>query len=125
MRKFLKEKRVKRLKLQSMHWLLLRTTGLMFTRTDDHVKWTAPDENLLKINVDRAFAENGAGIGLVVRKHPGQIAAVMAERLFGALSAEHVQCLAFFKALQFTRDFGISHFILEGDALSIVQRINS
>ena len=106
------------------YWINVHKS-VVVKRTDDHVKWTAPDENLLKINVDRAFAENGAGIGLVVRKHLRQIEAVMAERLFGAFSAEHVQCLAFFKALQFTRDFGISHFILEGDALSIVQRINS
>ena len=79
--------------------------------------WVAPEENMLKIKyVDRAFTENGAVTGLVVRNHWGQLEAAMVERISGALNTEHVECPTFLKALKFARDFGITHFILEGDA---------
>ncbi|XP_071902618.1 uncharacterized protein [Coffea arabica] len=91
----------------------------------EHTKWVALDESYLNINVDGAFSEEAASIGVVVRNHLGQVEAVMATRVEGALNAEHVECLAFLTALEFARDFGISHFLLEGDALNIVQRINS
>ena len=90
-----------------------------------HNKWVAPEENYLKINMDRAFSETAAGVGVVVRNHLGQVEAVMATRVFGAHNAEHVECLAFLSALKFARDFGITHFLLERDALNIVERINS
>ncbi|XP_071926262.1 uncharacterized protein [Coffea arabica] len=94
-------------------------------KTDSSTKWVAPEEGILKINADGAFSDTGAGIGVVVRDHQGQVEALMAERVSEALNAEHVECLAFLKALQFAKDFGISHLTLEGDALGIVQRINS
>ena len=64
-------------------------------------------------------------MGLAVRNHQGQVEAAMAERITEALSADHMECLPFLKALQFARDFGITHFIMEDDALSIAQKINS
>ena len=93
--------------------------------TGSLTEWVAPEEGILKINVDGAFSDTGAGIGVVVRDHQGQVEALMAERVSEALNAEHVECLAFLKALQFAKDFDISHLILEGDALGIIQRINS
>ncbi|XP_071907804.1 uncharacterized protein [Coffea arabica] len=91
----------------------------------EHTKWVAPDEGYLKLNVDGAFDADTAGVGVVVRNHLGQVEAAMASRVEGACSVEHVECVAFLTALEFARDFGISHFLLEGDALNIVQKINS
>ena len=94
-------------------------------RYKEHTKWVAPDESYLNINMDGAFSNEATGVGVVVRNHLGQVEAIMATRVEGAHNAEHVECLAFLTALEFARDFGISHFLLEGDALNIVQRINS
>ena len=49
----------------------------------------------------------------------------MAERIIGGFSAEQVECIAFLRALQITMKYRITHFELEGDALSIVQKINN
>ncbi|XP_027181852.1 uncharacterized protein LOC113780241 [Coffea eugenioides] len=105
------------------YWKIHRRQGTQ--QYKEHTKWVAPEPSYLKINVDGAFSEEAAGVGLVVRNHLGQVEAAMAARVDGAHSAEHVECLAFLTALEFARDFGISHFLLEGDALNIVQRINS
>ncbi|XP_071921885.1 uncharacterized protein [Coffea arabica] len=105
------------------YWNLLRRQGSR--QYKEHTKWVAPEQSYLKINVDGAFSEQAAGVGLVVRNYLGQVEAAMAARVEGVHNAEHVECLAFLYALEFARDFGISHFLLEGDALNIVQKINS
>ena len=53
-------------------------------------KWKAPDENFIKINVDGAFSEDGAGVGVVVSNHLGQTEAVLAEKFPDGQIAEHV-----------------------------------
>lgn len=78
-------------------------------------RWIAPTK--LKMNINGAFSENGAGISVAVRDHQGPVEALMVERIDDATNAKHVECLAFFKALQFAKDYGITHFIMEGDAL--------
>lgn len=87
--------------------------------------WEALDENLLKINVDGSFSEKGTGIGLVVRSHLGQVEPVMAEKTFGSLNAEHVECIAFLQTLQFSRNLGITQFLVEGNASNVVQKFRS
>ncbi|XP_027063127.1 uncharacterized protein [Coffea arabica] len=104
-------------------WNIHNTKGTR--RSIEYHKWVAPAEHLLKLNVDGAFSEAAAGVGVVVRNHLGQVEAILATRVTTALNAEHVECLAFLSALEFARDFGITHFLLEGDALNIVERINS
>ncbi|KAL3507666.1 hypothetical protein ACH5RR_033048 [Cinchona calisaya] len=88
-------------------------------------KWTQPTRDLLKINVNGAYSENGAGIGLVFRGYQGEIQVKMVDRAPGAIDAEYTESLAFVMGLKFAKDFGISHCILEGDAVNVVNRINS
>lgn len=75
--------------------------------------------------MDAAFSKEGAGVGLVVRNSEGEIEAVMAENIVQGLDAQYAETVAFLKAMYFARDFGISQFVLEGDALNAVQRLNS
>ena len=91
-------------------WNLHRVKKLQ--SPSDHNKWMAPKKNVLKINVDGAFSDEGAGIGLVLRNHLGQIEAAMSERISGAYSADHVEALAFLNALQLAKDYGITVFLV-------------
>lgn len=62
-------------------------------------------------------------MGLVVRNPKGEIEAVMVEYIAGCYDAVHVETLTILKALIFTRDFGLTHFVLEGDALNVIMKI--
>lgn len=75
--------------------------------------------------MDGAFTPERVGIGIIVRNNQGEVEAVMVENIQVACDAEHVELLAMLKALQFAKDFGISHCIIEGDALAVVQKVKS
>lgn len=53
------------------------------------------------------------------------IETMMTENIPQCFDVEHAETLVFLKALEFARDFDITHFILEGDALCMVNKINS
>ncbi|KAL3520032.1 hypothetical protein ACH5RR_018181 [Cinchona calisaya] len=88
-------------------------------------KWAPPTRDLLKINVDGAYSEKGVGIRLVVRDYQGEIQAITVDRAPGAIDAEYTESLAFLMGLKFVKDFGISHFVLEGNAVNMANRFNS
>lgn len=50
----------------------------------------------------------------MVRGSTGEIETIFAENIRQSCEAEHVETPAFLKALQFAKDFGIAHFVLEG-----------
>ena len=70
-------------------WSICSGTSFRTTRKSDHPKRVAPEEGFLKINADGAFSERGARTDAVVRIQPGQIDAIMAERIHGVFNAEH------------------------------------
>lgn len=88
-------------------------------------RWKPPNEDYLKLNVDGTYSEEGAGFGLVIRNHRGEIEAVLTENIPKYYDADHAETLGFLKALQFTKYFGITHFQLEGAAQCIVNKIKS
>lgn len=76
------------------------------------------------MNVDGAYKKNVA-VHIVVRNSKNELGAVTIENVIGCFDAEHVETLAFLKVLEFGRDFGIFHFVLEGNTLSVVMNINN
>ncbi|XP_071909820.1 uncharacterized protein [Coffea arabica] len=88
-------------------------------------KWQPPARNLLKINVDAAWSEEKAGIGIIVRNENGEIMAAMAEGIGKMLSIELAELVAVSIGLQWAKEVGIGAFILESDLVNVVQRLNS
>lgn len=62
------------------------------------------------------------GLELGLWSHMGLIEELMMENIIEAFDSVYVECLAFLKAVEFAKDFRISHFILEGDALGVMQQ---
>lgn len=75
--------------------------------------------------MDAVFKNGEAGIGLIVRDNKGEMEAIMIEDIPQNFDAEHAEILGFLRALEFAKDLRITHFELEGDALCVVNRINS
>lgn len=55
----------------------------------------------------------------------GQVEAVMTENITSYWDAVHAEILGILKAFEFAREVRITHFELEGDAQSVIYRINN
>jgi hypothetical protein len=89
--------------------------------------WKKPPMGFVKLNWDASVDRKGKkmGIGLIVRDHAGGVVAMACE------TKDHIQDLAIVEAIAARRDvelsaeLGIRRLLLEGDALKIVQALNS
>jgi ribonuclease HI len=89
--------------------------------------WKPPPENTLKINWDAAvdLQKGIIGLGIIVRDGKGDF--VVAETKFMRMHAEPVvaEILAATQALNLCNEKGYQRVIMEGDALQVIDMINS
>lgn len=89
--------------------------------------WSPPPVNVFKINFDGAVFESqcSAGVGAVIRNSAGEVMATMVNKVAGVVNSEYIEALAAIQALDVAIDIGYQEVILEGDALRVIQAINS
>ncbi|OMO87392.1 hypothetical protein COLO4_20671 [Corchorus olitorius] len=89
--------------------------------------WKAPKRGTVKINFDGSFQVSPVvgGFGAVARENDGQVLGAMAGPLLGVGDSFEAEALAAVKAMEWSRDMGFKDIVIEGDALTIIQKVNS
>ena len=80
-----------------------------------------------KTNFNEAmFLESDqAGIGVVVRNQAGQVMATLSERIQKPGSAEILEVLATWRAVQFILELGFKQLVFEGDSEVIIKALDN
>ncbi|KAF5464321.1 hypothetical protein F2P56_014405 [Juglans regia] len=89
--------------------------------------WLPPPCGSFKLNVDGVIfkALNCSGVGTVLRDEKGCMVLAMSRRELGIHEVEDIEALAALRGLQLISHLGISHLILEGDSLAVMEAICS
>ncbi|OMP05945.1 hypothetical protein COLO4_08437 [Corchorus olitorius] len=96
-------------------------------QTQVAAQWSAPDPNVIKINFDGVYdnvAKTGS-FGVIARDYRGLVIGAYAGRLDFVPDAYTAECKAALKAIIWARDMGFSRIMLEGDALTVIKKVNS
>ncbi|CAI9756749.1 unnamed protein product [Fraxinus pennsylvanica] len=90
-----------------------------------HFKWTPPDLNFLKLNVDGAtFQElEKARIGAVLRDSFGKVIMAMSKIEIRVEESEAIELLAIFRGLQLCVNMGIQNLLVESDSKLVVEAL--
>ncbi|OMO67981.1 hypothetical protein COLO4_29952 [Corchorus olitorius] len=90
-------------------------------------QWLAPEQNVIKVNFDGAFdsVANIGGYGVIARDYKGLVLGAYAGRVDFVLDAFAAEGVAALKAITCARHMGFSRIILEGDALTVIRKVNS
>lgn len=90
-------------------------------------KWIFLQQGWVKLNWDAALCPNRGtvGMGAVIRNWQGRVLAVRCLSHDGFLEPMAAEAWARGQALQFGKEMGFTHLILEGDARAIVEAVNS
>jgi ribonuclease HI len=83
--------------------------------------------NMVKVNWNAAINQRNAcvGLGLVARDEKGKFLVACGINLKITADPARAEALAAFHEVMFAKELGLSNVIFEGDALSIVNTINS
>ncbi|KAE8661988.1 hypothetical protein F3Y22_tig00113721pilonHSYRG00048 [Hibiscus syriacus] len=86
-----------------------------------------PLDPLVKLNVDAGYLQNSKKVSLdcVIKDHNGQVLGTSCRITYSVQSIFAAEAIAFPHGLQFAQDMGFSCFIIEGDARTIVRRVQS
>jgi ribonuclease HI len=92
-----------------------------------NVKWQPPSQGLIKVNWDASINKNKGwiGMGMIARDSNGACLGaknVTKDLLTDSATAEAMAALS---AMYFCREVGFFEVILEGDAIQVLQAINS
>ncbi|XP_039026895.1 uncharacterized protein LOC120160578 [Hibiscus syriacus] len=84
-----------------------------------------PPPYIIKINVDGAFIANSndAAIGVIARDQHGMVIGRVARKLNPPNTSESTEALAFIHRFRFAIENGRQQVLIEGDAISIVDRL--
>ncbi|KAE8681243.1 hypothetical protein F3Y22_tig00111332pilonHSYRG00015 [Hibiscus syriacus] len=87
--------------------------------------WIKPGQDEIKVNVDGAFCKENrkAAIGVVARDSHGMVIAGLAKKINPPSSAESAEVAAFTEGIKLAIENGWNRVIIEGDAISIVNRL--
>ena len=88
-------------------------------------KWSGPAPGILKCNVDGAWQDGKAGIGLIVRDSKGKI---ILSGIFPVIMAScplHVEILAVLKGIEVATEFNLTRIWLETDCLGVLHGVES
>lgn len=91
------------------------------------VKWCAPPAGCLKANWDVAIDREAGrvGMGVVVRDCEGRVKAAKSLTKLGNIDPTMGEAMAAFQAVSLCQALGVPTLILEGDALRVVNALNS
>lgn len=89
------------------------------------VRWTAPSEGQLRLDVDASFpvASEYCGIGGVIKNHEGQLVAAFGRVLPNPGSVIMGELLAIKKGLIYVKERGFHHVNVSSDSLLAVQAV--
>ena len=90
-------------------------------------KWKAPRDGFVKINFDGALNKDLrlGGFGAVARDFDGEVLGALAGRESFVIELEMTEGFAVRRALAWAKAMGFSCVIVEGDALSLVNKLNA
>lgn len=102
-----------------------RESQVPVVQMSEIVKWTPPPSGVLNVNVDGALdkRKGKGGVGIAVRDEFGQLVMAVAIPLPNVWSAEVVEATGFRYALESIRDRSGEDFLVEGDALGVIQML--
>lgn len=84
-------------------------------------EWLPPTFDHLKLNVDAAFTNKGAGYGFVLRDHRGTVLISGAGPLSDVTSVAHAKLLAIWRAADHIQDDAyVTPILVESDCLHLV-----
>jgi hypothetical protein len=95
-------------------------------KTREQTIWTAPDQDVLKFNIDGAFSKghNHAGWGVVVRDHRGDVVAATAGQSEYVSDAFHAELCAAVQAVRLAEYLGAINVVLETDSQLLMLALN-
>jgi ribonuclease HI len=96
-------------------------------RREPQPQWTKPPQGFAKVNWDAAVDSNRKriGLGVIVRNHEGDALAMISETMGSSTDPVTAEALAARRAVEVSHMLGLRKIILEGDALQIVQALQS
>jgi hypothetical protein len=96
-------------------------------QTQSLASWKPPLMNFVKINWDVALDHRNLvlGIGIIARDDAGQFLSVCSMKKQMSVRSVVTEAIAAFYAMLFAKENGYKHMCFEGDALKIVQEVNS
>ncbi|MBA0786429.1 hypothetical protein Gotri_026017 [Gossypium trilobum] len=91
------------------------------------VKWSPPQSEFVKINVDAGFhlAQKKASSGVILRDEIGQILGACSRVTYPVLSVFAAEAIAVIHDLRFAYELGFLSVILEWDSRSVIEKISS
>ncbi|KAG8486386.1 hypothetical protein CXB51_019716 [Gossypium anomalum] len=97
------------------------------TNTKKVVEWKKPSGTIIKINFDGAYDGQGFRLasGIVTRNAEREVLISKSETYEGVVSAFAIEAIACDRAIQTGLEEGWPKVIVEGDALSIIKKIQS
>ncbi|CAL1408340.1 unnamed protein product [Linum trigynum] len=88
-------------------------------------RWTRPMEGYIKLNTDaRIVANEGIGLGAVLRDHQGRFLAAAAKRVRGPYEVEMAEALAAEFGVQLAGQFRFRRLQLEVDSSTLVEKLS-
>ncbi|OMO59710.1 reverse transcriptase [Corchorus capsularis] len=89
--------------------------------------WKPPATNFIKVNFDGAFDSTRqiGAYGLIARNSDGLVLGACSGNILNVSDAFVAESFAAVRALSWSREMGFSAVVIEGDALSIIRKINS
>ena len=99
----------------------------VFTPSPAPSAWLAPPVGFFKVNVDGAAFDDGrpSWIGVVICDSQGFLIAASNKILLASFFTAITESLALQEGVLLASELGLSHVIVESDALSVIQAISS
>ena len=88
-------------------------------------RWKPPAEGQYKVNVDGAFKEGKAGVGVVIRDTVGDLIATMAAPVPGVQDPQFLEAVAIAKGIELANDIALTGYSIESDCLEVVSKVKN
>ncbi|KAK2657694.1 hypothetical protein Ddye_010746 [Dipteronia dyeriana] len=89
------------------------------------VSWRLPDTGRYKLNCDAVIGKKSCktGIGIVIRDKLGFVLASCSQSLSANFNLDTAKTMAIYKGIIFSKDCGLTLYVLESDVEMVVKRI--
>ncbi|XVF53229.1 hypothetical protein PTKIN_Ptkin05aG0083200 [Pterospermum kingtungense] len=87
--------------------------------------WKPTVGDCFKVNFDGAFSvhEKKGGVGIIIRNSEGEVMGTLATSISLVTNHLLVKAIMGVKVLEFAKDMGFTKIILEGDSISVINRL--